>query len=312
MGVVPSQYQSQLGGKMVVGALPAEMSIIGRTSNGPGAVVFNLEDAIENSVSQTNNGIWLLGYPSSHQTLGQWNVVSNQFTSVADSMASIFIPSGGDSLIVVGTHGHASPGIDCPGLPTENATCYGYATNQCGEVCGGGGVPTCSNGYGGCSTGYHKCGSDCIAMNESCCYDPAHLNTGHSNLAWPYTSYVWMYDIGDSSGNNNSGNSIPSASSSHPEKNNLTAVKLGQINPWDLYPYAVFNLPDTKFNGNNRGTTGGTYDSANSILYLVYTSGQPYPQALPIIEAYHITIGDAPGGLVQFYKDASGNFLRIQ
>jgi hypothetical protein len=75
-------------------------------------------------------------------------------------------------------------------------------------------------------------------------------------------------------------------------RNNLTAVKLGYVNPWDLYPYATWQLNDP-FNAaanevQSGFLTGGTYDPVSGKLYVSLYMGQP-STSLPIVEVYQIT-----------------------
>ena len=160
--------------------------------------------------------------------------------------------------------------------------------------------PPAGSGIPACGSANSTCGGNSRGSWD-CCYDPVGLATnggGHGNTAWPYVSYVWAYDVGDSSGNNSPGNSVasmPSTASGYTgvtTRNNLTAVKLGYINPWDLYPYATWKLNDP-FNAlanqaQSGKMTSGTYAPASGKLYVSLAMGQPSTN-LPIIEVYQIT-----------------------
>jgi len=170
----------------------------------------------------------------------------------------------------------------------------------------GSGIPTCGSANSTCG-GYSMGGWDC-------CYNPVGQVVaagGHGNSAWPLVSYVWAYDVGDSSGNNTPGNSVasmPSTASGYSgatTRNNLTAVKLGYLNPWDLLPYGTWQLNDP-FNAlANQAQSGyltsGTYDPASGKLYVSLYNGQQ-SSSLPIIEVYQIT---PPTGTQQYTVTAS-------
>ena len=54
-------------------------------------------------------------------------------------------------------------------------------------------------------------------------------------------SYVWMYDIGNADGTNTTGNdTAEDGYTSGTKHNNITAVKLGIIHPYNILPYAMF------------------------------------------------------------------------
>jgi hypothetical protein len=309
---IPSALQSQLGGTMLVGAHPAGMAQVSRTSDGPALTAFNPANfASANTFPSSVNASVLVSYPENHQTLGAWGSVVNQYTSEADTFSAIALPPNSQSVLVVGTHGVGGPGLACSGMATSGVNCYGEFTATCSEVCmanppAGSGIPTCGSGNttcGGSSRG-----------SWDCCYDPRALAIdagGHGDTAWPYQSYVWAYDVGNSDGSNSSGNnvaSMPSTASGYAGntgRNNLTAVKLGYVNPWDLYPYATWQLNDPFNAAANQAqsgpVTGGTYDPVSGKLYVSLLQGQPSTE-LPIIEVYQIT---PPAGTQQFTVTAS-------
>jgi hypothetical protein len=293
---IPSAYQSQLGGTMLVGANPKGMSQISRTSDGPALTAFN--PANFGAANTFANASALVSYPENHQTLGTWGSVVTQYTSEADAFSAIAVPPNSGSVLVMGTHGVGGPGLACPAMPTSGVNCYGEYTANCGEVCmasppSGSGIPTCGSQNSTCG-GYSRGTWDC-------CYDPVGLATnagGHGNTAWPYVSYVWAYDVGSSSGSNSPGNNTASMPSTAPgytgvtTRNNLTAVKLGYVNPWDLYPYATWELNDP-FNAlanqaQSGNLTAGTYDPVSGKLYVSLPGGQP-STTLPIVEVYQIS-----------------------
>ncbi len=97
------------------------------------------------------------------------------------------------------------------------------------------------------------------------CGDPSNNSKGEH--AYPYRGYVWAYNAND-----------------------LAAVKAGSKQPWQVTPYATWeltNLGDTAY----WGIGGATYDSAAKKLYVVekYGSGE-----LPIVHVYSLSVGSTP------------------
>ena len=82
------------------------------------------------------------------------------------------------------------------------------------------------------------------------CYDPANSNKG--DHAWPYVHQVWAYDAND-----------------------LTAVKAGSKQPWQVQPYAIWTLPGLPSSTRNQGATiaSATYDDATRRLYVTEAYG---------------------------------------
>lgn len=109
MGVIPQEWRSLLGGPMLTGL--NGVAIIGRTSFGPTATVFNPDE-----LGTSNKNIQMLvGYPGEHQTLGGYNQ-ANPLFSGADQAGGIAFPAGTRSLLFVGRH--------------ATTFCYGPGTND--------------------------------------------------------------------------------------------------------------------------------------------------------------------------------------
>lgn len=312
MAPVPAAYQSQLGGTVLVSGNFLDRSIIGASSVGPTLTAFNPSNlSLNNDVS----GNFLVGYPADHQTLGQWNTFPsgnnpggyNNYYSSVDHYTGVIFPTNSRSVMVVGMHGNGNPGLDCnssngySGPAGPGIGGYGFGTNVCSQICYSDGIHTPQ-----CSGSPHTCGN--TTTNDACLYDPSSATTQSSAgpHAWPYTPYVWAYDVGDSSGNNTSGNAVSSMNATHPEKNNLTAVKLGQVNPWDLYPYAMWVLPSTW--GGGGGSSGQYYGAAydpvaGKAYFPIYEGNSDANQ--PIFEVWQVAAGSsgdttppaAPSGL---------------
>lgn len=306
IAAIPAEYQSQLGGKILIGANPHNMSIVTRTSFGPALTAVN-PDLFTTANTQVP-GYSLSCYPAGHMTLGVWGELANDYISQADAQSAIAFPAGSQSVLVVGKHGVGGPGTVCPGMATSGIGCYGMSTDLCSEVClnnppAGSGIPQCTGAFTSCG-GLGR-------GTENCCYNPpgAHQG-GHSNTAWPYRTYIWAYDVGDAQGSNTAGNNVQSMSAVHPQRNNLTAVKLGYLNPWDLYPYATWQLSADPFNeaanlGSSGYISGGTYDPESGKLYTTLYQGVR-SQRTSIIEVWQVSQGVssdttapvAPAGLV--------------
>jgi hypothetical protein len=105
---------------------------------------------------------------------------------------------------------------------------------------------------------------------QNYCYDVQYEWTGPHSKSNPdgsstYKRWVWAYDAND-----------------------LVTVKNGEKNPWDIKPYAVWELV-SPFQGANIQGVG--YDPATQRLYvsLTYVDG-----AQPVIAVYHINLSGTP------------------
>ena len=101
----------------------ADASIIGRTSSGPSATVFNPAD-----VGQTNPvpAKRLLAYPIAHPTLGDWggapSPVGITLYNGASRLADAVFPEGSKSILYFGRVG---VGKFCYGVPTSDPSLVG-------------------------------------------------------------------------------------------------------------------------------------------------------------------------------------------
>lgn len=100
------------------------------------------------------------------------------------------------------------------------------------------------------------------------CYDPVDSSKG--THAHPYSSYVWMYDAND-----------------------LSAVKNGTKNPWDITPYynGAITLPFTNANSANE-LNGAAYDPATKRLYIAQKC--VVGSCDPLIHVFIVTIATTP------------------
>jgi len=89
------------------------------------------------------------------------------------------------------------------------------------------------------------------------CYDPTDGSKGVHG--YPYHSYVWAYNVND-----------------------LITVRAGSKAPWDVVPYAVWQLPD--LNGSSIG--GAAYDPASGRIFVSQLLGD---DVLPLIHVYRVS-----------------------
>jgi hypothetical protein len=98
------------------------------------------------------------------------------------------------------------------------------------------------------------------------CNDPSDGNKG--DHAYPYVAYVWAYDLND-----------------------LAAVRSGQRQPWEVLPYATWELSDVGPTWNNFGTGGAAYDPVTQRIYLLHAGGD---DGEPVVRVYSATLGAGP------------------
>jgi len=98
--------------------------------------------------------------------------------------------------------------------------------------------------------------------------DPYRQGKGYHSLNGAYAYQVWAYDAND-----------------------FLAVKNGQMQPWDIVPYTVWNFDFPQFNGEKR-LGGVVFDSSSRRLYVVENGGdtQASSSYLPLIQVYQVTL----------------------
>ena len=197
---IPSEWQSAFGGPALTGQCC--LSVISTTSLGPATFVFNPADlGSKNPVPATA----LVEYPMDHPTLGTWegNGTSNPLYNMGTTVRGLVFPQGTRSVLFFGTTGLGIP-------------CYGEGTGDQSldrkPVPGESGVIYC--------------------------YDPENNSKGCH--VYPYSAYVWAYDVND-----------------------LIAVKNGQKNAWDVKPYASWQMTSL-----GDRIMGAAYDPATGRIYL--------------------------------------------
>lgn len=124
MGVVPQEWRALLGGPALTGQCC--LAIIGRTSAGPSASVFNPDDV--GTLSPVPSTM-LVGYPTGHE-LGAWGAYNPLFHG-ATQMAGLAFPSGTRSVLFIGRHGATF----CYGTGTGNKALEGQPDGQGNRYC---------------------------------------------------------------------------------------------------------------------------------------------------------------------------------
>jgi hypothetical protein len=112
MTPIPSAWQSKLGGTALTGN--ADLSIIGRTSWGPGVFAFTPESLTTNFLAQP-----MVYYTMEHPTLGNGTptTANTALFNLADTIHGVAMPDGTRSVLFFGTHG-------------MGAWCYGEGTSD--------------------------------------------------------------------------------------------------------------------------------------------------------------------------------------
>jgi hypothetical protein len=110
--------------------------------------------------------------------------------------------------------------------------------------------------------GRHGTGEFCYGTGDEC-NDPVESSKG--THAYPYVHQVWAYDVLD-----------------------LLAVKNGSQQPWELQPYAVWQLSEMDASG-SATIAGAAYDPASGRVYITERYGEN-----PVVHVYQITVPAAP------------------
>lgn len=334
LGYIPTALQSQLGGTAFGGAGGA--SVIGATSYGPSFTVFspsNLGTANAGIPPPDNRGpgTTLLGIVNGVNEPAGWGIWGSttqavtKYFGTGDTVTSAVIPDNTHSVLFFGIHSYAScipsgtgttPSSPLQCAPpigtglTANFGGYAYkvvTTTALSEQCNNSGYewgPICA----GAPTSSVTCGGTSLATNDSCIYDPG--KPAGSIIGGQYEPpsalMVWAYDVGNSDGSNTTGNSVSSnvsnsgatsgTAGNNPGRNNLTAVKLGQLYPYDLYPYAQWTITASAVpwlaitDGTQHFTA--TYNPSAQILYLSVDAQQTSTySSRPVVAAFQVAIG---------------------
>jgi chitodextrinase len=226
MAMIPPEWRSALGGAVVSGNGPT--SIISCSTPGPSLHVIDADTLLTQPSASTPIAATPLVYYQDgiHSTLGVWN--SNSPTQMVNGKS---IPS----LTVIDPHGRGtftiayednSMRIQGALFPDGTRSVLFFGHKGLGPYCYG------TGGAGGGD-----------------CYDPD--NSGKGDHAYPYTQFVWAYDVND-----------------------LLAVKNGQKQPWDVIPYTGWAFK-VYGDGDGGNPVGIAWDPATRLAYMVvaFTNG---------------------------------------
>lgn len=157
MAPIPSSWQADLGGPALTGLCC--VSIVGRTSLGPAASVF---DPSALGKSDPAAATPVVGYPLEHPTLGEWGntTTANPVYNQGSQVTGLVFPEEARSVLFFGRTGLGIP-------------CYGEGTSD--QALDRQPVP----------------GETGVVY----CYDPGDSSKG--THAFPYAYYVWAYDVLD-------------------------------------------------------------------------------------------------------------------
>lgn len=267
---IPDEWREKFGGPALTGQ--AALAIVSRTSFGPSAFVFNparLGDGKLGSESAPVPATPLVYYPGTHQTLGRYadKTSANPGYNQGTEITGLVFPSGTRSVLFFGRTGL---GVSCYGSGTtvrEQA-----ADNKAIKVW----LRAANPDYPAITVRY-SCGSARLdgKGNLDCCYDPASSYKGVH--AYPYAYYVWAYDA-----------------------LNLLKVRKGEAKPWEVLPYAQWNLNGTfdpfAPQGNDgiaghgmKRISGAAYDMATQRIYITQAGGDSLGgESLPLIHVFEI------------------------
>ena len=330
---IPNEWKATLGGNALVG--DGAISIISRSSFGPAAIVFNPENL---GTIDPVPGTPLLMYPYNHTTLGTYASDSpSLYYNRNTTIHGIAFPSGTSSVLFFGRHGLglSGAGDSCYGEGTANlaldntfltetvtsslTTLTIDTSNKTLQI------PAGINTTVGASVmlkpktnlGYHMKGNVTaysgttlsIAMDIASgaflgsgqysdwevhiatssgiasiryCYDPVSNDKG--DHSYPYVYRIWAYDAKD-----------------------LAAVKAKSKNPWDVVPYAIWNLnswtidPYKSWTRNTGGSNllfakdyaeiqGVAYDPGTNRIYITQYFGENPFEPFPLIHVYEVGI----------------------
>jgi len=258
MTKVPGDLQSALGGPALTGN--GSLSILSRTSYGPAAFAFDPDRlGIDTPVAATP----LIYYDQSHQTFGTTSTsgVWNDTTK----MAGIAMVEGSRSVLFFGYHGtgpreYGQWATD----PIFADTCR--APDEC--ITGPKGWPICAD-MNNCTTGRKGIPYDndprCAASgSDGCYYDPTGMGAKGPH-AYPYVYQVWAYDADE-----------------------LALVKNGTKQPWEVQPYAQWNLPFEVVPTNLFGGAAA-YDAATGRLFIVQPQGDTIgTNKMPLVHVFQM------------------------
>lgn len=257
MAPIPSEWQSALGGKIIGGSGP--WSIVSCGSPGPTAFVIDADYLItQPSTTPQVPTIPLVYYVenSTQATLGHWNsndpnqvVDGNKVPSVTVTdpfgRGTFTIPYEDNAMRVSGAlFPEGARSILFFGYKGLGPYCYGEGTNDPNLH----GLPQCE-------------------LGGTCCYDPDGVG-GKGDHSYPYTPFVWAYDVND-----------------------LIAAKNGTKVPWNVYPYTgwTFKFPLVS---QSYHPVGVSWDPATRRAYMVVAAADS--GIVPVVHVFTVNTQSTP------------------
>jgi hypothetical protein len=196
----------------------------------------------------------LVGYPSTNRSLGNYTVGNLVYNSTSEVRGVVF-PVGAGSVLFFGRHGLGADHFGA-GTTFTGQTSYGPATSNLSEV--GRTASSVPN----------TCGSTVVAGGDVCSYDPADSSKGVHG--YPYVYRIWAYRASD-----------------------LARVFQRDLNPWDVQPYGVWDLP-LPFAVPVARIQSATYDPATQRIFLSQQAGdRPGMEPFPLIHVFQVRIPPA-------------------
>lgn len=252
---VPVAWQQALGGDLLIGQ--GGLSIISRTSYGPSAFSADFDDFKSQVTVQASP---LLYYDSANNVNGYTN--EDGFFNGTTKIAGMVIIE--DSLLFFGFHGIGEYNY---GTHTDDPRWGDECTLP--DVCeyNSHGVSICSD-QENCTTGRKGLPYDPLCPgtgSDGCYYDPSRIGAKGPH-AYPYIYQVWAYSLHD-----------------------LASVKLGNKNPYDLRPYAIWEMP-YEYIPSSTFPGAAAYDAEQKRLYVVQPGGELMGccEKLPLIHVFEI------------------------
>lgn len=199
---------------------------------------------------QVGTGSATKGAPVVYYPSAHWTLgnygTQNPNINQSSQIKGVVFPEGTGSVLFFGRHG---VGVPCYGFGTTIASQAATSAQIQASVAANGTLYTC----GSATTD----GSG----NDYCCYDPSDGSKG--THGYPYVHQVWAYNAAD-----------------------MVAVKNGSKQPWDIFPYAVWNyaLP---FQTESRSIAGAAYDSATQRIYISQIMGN---SDLPVVHVFQVKL----------------------
>jgi hypothetical protein len=305
MATIPAAWWTPLGGKAMTGL--SNVSIISRSSAGPAAFAFDPADLGVTSPVPTSS---LVYYPSGHQlqsnVIGRSNTLYNTAMQQYPSWGLAF-PSNHRSVLFVAAFGTGNYNY---GEGTQNLSADPVTTSVSGSDASTNAAGTIvtlpgqtaalqyiwlsaqttpalfdDGSHNGVAAVMSRTGSaytvspafsgtltaQAYKAGELQSYDA--VNGAKGPHAWPYVTRMYAYDAND-----------------------LAAAKAGTISPWDVRPYATWDLtfPFMHASLSNathlHKTAGMAYDDAHHTLYIAHYAADPTaPGNLPVIHVFTVS-----------------------